>query len=69
MPEKNMSRSFQLERSTETEDADGAVVVSDDSIKELTRTELEAALEKLTGDIVQIPTDVFRSKSKRAKVV
>ncbi len=40
---------------TETEDADGAVVASDLSPKRITRTEIEAALAKLTGEIVQIP--------------
>jgi len=40
---------------TETEDADGAVVVSDDTLKQIKRSEIEAALEKLTGDIIQIP--------------
>ena len=42
-------------RATETEDADGAVVLSDDSYKQISRTEIESALEKLTGSIVQIP--------------
>lgn len=42
-------------RSTETEDADGEVVLSDESTKEITRSEIESVLKKLTGDIVQIP--------------
>ena len=41
--------------STETEDADGAVVLNDDTHKIITRIEVEAVLEKLTGNIVQIP--------------
>lgn len=41
--------------STETEDADGAVVLNDSTEKSITRREIEEALEKLTGDIVQIP--------------
>lgn len=41
--------------STETEDADGAVVLTDDTPKVITRSEIEAVLERLTGDIVQIP--------------
>lgn len=40
---------------TETEDADGAVVASDKSIKRFVRSEIEGVLEKLTGEIVQIP--------------
>lgn len=40
---------------TETEDADGAVVASDDSHKRLKRSEIEKVLGKLTGEIVQIP--------------
>ena len=42
-------------KTTETEDADGAVVTVDDTYKEISRQTIEAALEKLTGDIVQIP--------------
>lgn len=42
-------------KSTETEDAEGAVVVSDESKKKITRSDIESALGKLTGDIVQIP--------------
>lgn len=42
-------------KATETEDADGEVVTADDTHKEISREEIEAALEKLTGDIVQIP--------------
>ena len=42
-------------KATETEDADGAVVEADETYKEISRQSLEAALEKLTGDIVQIP--------------
>lgn len=41
--------------STETEDADGAIVLNDSTEKSITRREIEKALEKLTGDIVQIP--------------
>jgi tRNA pseudouridine55 synthase len=40
---------------TETEDADGAVVASDLSPKHIARTDIEAVLAKLTGEIVQIP--------------
>ena len=40
---------------TETEDADGDVVASDNSIKRFVRSEIEGVLEKLTGEIVQIP--------------
>lgn len=42
-------------KTTETEDADGVVVSVDDTYKEISRQTIEAALEKLTGDIVQIP--------------
>jgi len=41
--------------STETEDADGEIVLSDESTKLIKRSEIERALKKLTGDIVQIP--------------
>ncbi|MBT2581950.1 tRNA pseudouridine(55) synthase TruB [Planococcus sp. ISL-109] len=41
--------------STETEDAEGAVVDRDTSVKIVTRQQLEAALGSLTGDIEQIP--------------
>jgi len=40
---------------TETEDADGAVVLSDESFKQIKRSEIESALKKLTGEIIQIP--------------
>lgn len=40
---------------TETEDADGAVIASDLTLKHITRTEIETALAKLKGEIVQIP--------------
>lgn len=40
---------------TETEDADGAVVDSDLSEKRFDRTQIEQALQKLTGEIIQIP--------------
>ncbi|HJF30513.1 MAG TPA: tRNA pseudouridine(55) synthase TruB [Sporosarcina psychrophila] len=40
---------------TETEDADGAVIATDLTLKHITRTEIEAALAKLKGEIVQIP--------------
>lgn len=42
-------------KATETEDADGEVVTTDDTYKEISRQTIEASLEKLTGDIVQIP--------------
>ncbi len=42
-------------QATETEDADGAVVRSDDSEKQIKRSELEKVLAQLTGDIIQIP--------------
>ncbi|MFD1928658.1 tRNA pseudouridine(55) synthase TruB [Sporosarcina siberiensis] len=41
--------------STETEDADGAVVQTDSSHKTINVTDIEKALQKLTGDITQIP--------------
>lgn len=41
--------------STETEDADGAVVQTDSTHKTINVSEIEKALQKLTGDIVQIP--------------
>lgn len=41
--------------STETEDAEGAVVDQDTSAKTITRKQLEKVLESLTGDIEQIP--------------
>lgn len=44
-----------LGASTETEDADGAVVESDSSFKRVTREELLAVLQRLTGEITQIP--------------
>lgn len=40
---------------TETEDAEGAVVESDNSFKKFSRSELEEVLAQLTGEIVQIP--------------
>ena len=40
---------------TETEDADGAVIATDLTLKHITRTEIETALAKLKGEIVQIP--------------
>lgn len=40
---------------TETEDAEGAVVLVDDSYKQIKRSDIESALKKLTGAIVQIP--------------
>lgn len=42
-------------RSTETEDAQGETVTSDLTHKELTRDQIEEALEQLTGEITQIP--------------
>lgn len=41
--------------STETEDAEGAIVSSDASNKKISRMEILQALEQLTGEIVQIP--------------
>lgn len=41
--------------STETEDADGAVVESDHTFKRVTREELLTVLQRLTGEITQIP--------------
>lgn len=41
--------------STETEDADGAIVASDLSLKRVTKNELEDALAQLTGEVIQIP--------------
>jgi tRNA pseudouridine55 synthase len=40
---------------TETEDADGEVVASDLSIKQISRSQIEEALVRLTGEITQIP--------------
>lgn len=40
---------------TETEDADGLAVASDDSFKRFKRSEIEKVLGELTGEIVQIP--------------
>jgi tRNA pseudouridine55 synthase len=40
---------------TETEDAEGAVIASDVSEKQITKTAIEEALQQLTGDIIQIP--------------
>ncbi|MBY0222016.1 tRNA pseudouridine(55) synthase TruB [Sporosarcina aquimarina] len=42
-------------RSTETEDAQGDTVTSDDTYKEFSRSQILEALEKLTGEIIQIP--------------
>lgn len=42
-------------QTTETEDADGEVVATDDSHKIISRQAIEEALKKLTGDIIQIP--------------
>ncbi|MGN7386771.1 tRNA pseudouridine(55) synthase TruB [Sporosarcina sp. SAFN-015] len=41
--------------STETEDAEGAIVAADGSYKSIKREKLLEALEQLTGEIVQIP--------------
>lgn len=41
--------------STETEDAEGAVVEQDTGDKTITRKQLEGVLQSLTGDIEQIP--------------
>jgi tRNA pseudouridine55 synthase len=40
---------------TETEDADGPIIDSDLSPKRLTRSQIEEALARLTGEITQIP--------------
>ncbi|WP_318615371.1 tRNA pseudouridine(55) synthase TruB [Sporosarcina sp. YIM B06819] len=40
---------------TETEDADGEVVASDLSAKQISRSQIEEALTQLTGEIIQIP--------------
>lgn len=42
-------------QATETEDADGRVVKEDTSLKKITRVQIEDVLQKLTGDITQIP--------------
>lgn len=42
-------------RATETEDAQGATVTSDESYKEFTRKEILDALHNVTGEITQIP--------------
>lgn len=42
-------------RATETEDADGAIVEQDSSMKSFTREQIEAVLTQLTGTIEQIP--------------
>ena len=44
-----------LGTSTETEDADGAIVATDLTPKHITREEIEAVLAKLTGEITQTP--------------
>ncbi|MHA6258753.1 tRNA pseudouridine(55) synthase TruB [Sporosarcina sp. CAU 1771] len=41
--------------STETEDADGSVIHTDLSEKKINRSHLKEVLEKLTGEIIQIP--------------
>ena len=41
--------------STETEDAEGAIVEQDASDKTISREQLEDVLQSLTGDIKQIP--------------
>lgn len=41
--------------STETEDADGAIVEQDETFKTFTRDEILSALEQLIGEIIQIP--------------
>lgn len=41
--------------STETEDADGEIVESDDTHKSFSREDIESALKQLTGEITQIP--------------
>lgn len=52
---KEYEATVSIGTSTETEDADGMVVSADTTIKRITREEIEQALAKLTGDIVQIP--------------
>lgn len=42
-------------RSTETEDADGETIVLDETHKSFDRSEILAVLEKLTGEIEQVP--------------
>lgn len=42
-------------KSTETEDADGAIVSENDAFKRFSRLEIEIALTKLTGEIEQTP--------------
>lgn len=42
-------------KATETEDADGAIVTENDEFKRFSRSEIENALKKLTGEIEQIP--------------
>ena len=42
-------------KATATEDADGETVTVDDSFKRIYRSDLEAVLSKLTGEIEQIP--------------
>lgn len=53
--------------STETEDADGAVVKNDASMKKIPRQEIEDALKKLTGEITQVPPmySAVKVKGKR----
>ncbi|MDV6376671.1 tRNA pseudouridine(55) synthase TruB [Sporosarcina sp. GW1-11] len=54
-------------RSTETEDAQGETVTSDNSYKEFTRAQIMEALHKLTGEITQIPPmySAVKVKGKR----
>ncbi len=40
---------------TETEDADGATVAFDETFKQFKRSDIENVLDKLTGEIIQIP--------------
>jgi tRNA pseudouridine55 synthase len=54
--------------STETEDADGAIVASDLSMKRVMRNELEEALASLTGEITQIPPMYSAVKVKGRKL-
>lgn len=53
--------------STETEDADGAVVKQDTSMKKINRQEIEEVLRELTGEITQIPPmySAVKVKGKR----
>lgn len=53
--------------STETEDADGEIVVQDSSMKKIDRAQIEKVLQQLTGKITQIPPmySAVKVKGKR----